>query len=129
MLRFYCFVKFALEAQGRNTPEIQQIRRWIILSLKWPEVVRWINRSTMDVPQDKNDIVSGSSNYERLLILEKSGESSNLEDWIKSIKNNTYLNVDKTQWIVDDALRIFFNTEAGYPLHKRLSAGVGKGLW
>jgi len=68
--RFQYFLWWAQRAQGIEGPTLDQLVRWTVLSMKWPEVVRWLRRSggTEWRPASKNGDQSISS---RLALLEQ----------------------------------------------------------
>ena len=43
--RFHYFIWWARRAQELESPTLEQLLRWTVLSMKWPEVVRWLRRS------------------------------------------------------------------------------------
>lgn len=72
VLRFQRFLLSGIPEKDKP-PSFPQMRRWIVLSLKWPQVVRWLYWSS-DLPGIK----------ERLQVLEANATTfSKLEDWYK----------------------------------------------
>ena len=73
LFRFYYFLRAAREARNESVPSLDQMCRWIILSLRWPEVVRWFRRP-----------LSGSNHADSspLTVLEGMGAScQDLKGW------------------------------------------------
>jgi hypothetical protein len=148
--RFNYFLWWAHRAQGFRSPTLDQLLRWTVLSLRWPEVVRWLRRSggnewRADDGQSRNgDSANGdeqngdAANVEnatalptRLKLLEEiSGGAGDLAAWQASAGVSLRLKTDSTAWLNDDDLLQFFNEEfKNYPVGERLSDGAGKGLW
>jgi hypothetical protein len=102
------------------------LRRWIVLSLKWPEVVRWIRRSYGGREAGPSEARSPS----RLKQLEEFGGSSqDQEAWQAAIMAQFQLTAEKAPWIADDELRQFFKAESELEESSRLSTAEGNGLW
>lgn len=124
--RLYYFLWWADRAQGLDGPTLDQLRRWTVLSMKWPEVVRWLRRSGGSVPGQEAPSLST-----RLKLLEEvSGEATDLTGWQQQAQELLRLTPEETPWLNDDELLQFFYEEVTeYPEGQRLSDGVGKGLW
>jgi hypothetical protein len=126
LYRFLYFLTWARKGRGRDAPSEDQLRRWIVLSLKWPEVVRWIRRSYGGREAGRPEFRRPS----RLKQLEEFGASSQDQAaWQAAITARFRLTVDKAPWIADDGLRQFFKTESGLEESARLSTAEGNGLW
>lgn len=135
--RFHFFLWWAQRAQGLLAPSLEQLTRWTVLCMRWPEVVRWLRRGGGNelVPaQEKHPTEEGYKSVltfqSRLHLLEElSGKSQTLTAWHEGAKNDLRLNVEKTPWLSDDDLFQFFRDEQEQPDGHRLSAGAGRGLW
>ena len=46
VFRFFCFRRVAREARKEPAPSLDQRSRWIVLPRRWPEVVRWLRRTS-----------------------------------------------------------------------------------
>jgi len=131
--RFNYFLWWAQRAQGLAAASLEQVMRWTVLSMKWPEVVRWLRRG------GGTELVGTNSNasnlptlvfQSRLELLEKiSHECSNMEAWQQAAKEKLRLMPDKTPWLNDDDLLQFFQKESDLLSGQRLSDGAGQGLW
>lgn len=127
--RFQYFLWWAQRAQGIEGPTIDQLVRWTVLSMKWPEVVRWLRRSggTEWRPASKNGDQSISS---RLALLEQiSGRAADLRNWQQEATEILRLDPKITSWLSDDELWEFFHNESALEAGEHLSDGAGKGLW
>jgi hypothetical protein len=91
------------------------------LSMKWPQVVRWLYWNPNDT-----DVKLG------LEKLEKSAEAANgFADWKKIIRSMLQLDEKDTAvtWADDEGLMNFFKLEVTTYKEAPLSAGAGKGLY
>lgn len=110
--------------------DFDQVKRWVVLSMKWPEVIRWIQHNGgRDRRANLNE--KDSNCLSRLKQLELMGkESTNMGIWLSKAREIVQLNIETTPWLKDDALRQFFYDEFNnYSEGHRLSDGSGKGLW
>jgi hypothetical protein len=133
--RFQYFLWWAQRAQGLDVPTLDQLRRWTVLSMRWPEVVRWLRRSggsewrasaEANLKEDEEAKLPT-----RLKLLEEiSSEATDLETWHKRAAAELRIKPENTPWLNDDDLLQFFYEEcANYKVGQRLSDGIGRGLW
>lgn len=133
--RFQYFLWWAQRAQGLEVPTLDQLRRWTVLSMKWPEVVRWLRRSGGNEWRVKDGANLKDGEEEQLptrlrLLEEISSETTDLEAWHKRAAASLRIKPETTAWLNDDDLLQFFYEEcAKYPVGQRLSDGLGRGLW
>jgi len=100
---------------------VEQLCRWILFSLRWPEAVRWLRRYPTP---------PGATTSPSLAVLEQLGASCpNLEKWQKEVGLELRLKLDQTPWLLDESLLKFFKKEASSVRDERLSACCGTGLW
>jgi hypothetical protein len=120
VLRFQRFIMTSVA--GTDTATLfDQVSRWIILSLKWPQAVRWLYWSPTSI-----------SIKERLETLEGFAlNSNNNDEWKNKVKSLLQIAADdKTSlWIHDENLRVFFEHEATKYNQAPLSAGAGRGIY
>lgn len=137
--RFNYFLWWAHKAQGFRGPTLDQLLRWSVLSMKWPEVVRWLRRSSGNewhaeaAGNNGNpaDAKGAASLPTRLKLLEEiSGAAVDLATWQQAATIKLRLKADATPWLADDDLLQFFHEEFNQvQAGERLSDGAGKGLW
>lgn len=138
--RFNYFLWWAHRAQGFRGPTLDQLLRWSVLSMKWPEVVRWLRRSGGNewraaAGGGPNGDSAGGAQADalptRLRLLEEiSGAAADLPGWQTAAGVGLRLKPDSTSWLNDDDLLQFLHEEFNhYPAGERLSDGAGKGLW
>lgn len=137
--RFNYFLWWAHRAQGFRGPSLDQLLRWSVLSMRWPEVVRWLRRSggnewRAERPGNNGDSAAAAkaaSLPTRLKLLEEiSGAAVDLASWQRGAAEKLRLKADETPWLADDDLLQFFHEEFNQvQAGERLSDGAGKGLW
>jgi predicted KAP-like P-loop ATPase len=113
VLRFQYFMLSAREAQGLEIPLLEHVSRWIVLSLKWLTISRWVK-----------------GNKARLLQLEgMARESSNNDEWKKRIEVEGSIKADAIPEIFDEPIFRFFKNEVDKKDRQPLSYSAGKGLF
>lgn len=131
--RLHYFLWWADRAQGIEGPTLDQLRRWTVLSVKWPEVVRWLRRSggsDWRAPEAVPGQEAPTVSTRLKLLVEMSGEATDVASWQQQAHELLRLTPQETPWLNDDELLQFFYQEVvEYPEGQRLSDGVGKGLW
>jgi hypothetical protein len=128
--RFHLSLLAAREAQdGLDFPSIQQLQRWVIFSMKWPDVARWLRRSGGREWRALTN--SSEAQPSRLRILEDmAGNAGDLVTWQFWCKEILGLDPMSAPWLNDDDLLEFLHKEYhGYPEMVRLSSASGKGFW
>ncbi len=135
VFRFNYFIWWARRAQQLESPTLDQLLRWTVLTMKWPEIVRWLRRCggndwcLQTVCGQKDDGIPTQTS--RLKLIETiSGESSDLNTWQEKALKVLRLTTKEAPWL-DEAqiLRFFHEEHKEYREGQRLSDGEGKGLW
>ncbi len=122
LFRFYYFLRAARQARGQPVPTVDQLCRWLALSLKWPTVVRWLRRRP--TAQD------GTSDLQLETLERLAGASDAIGTWQKSIHEALGLDLEQTQWLADRELYAFLRSEGSdFETGDRLSSCSNKGLW
>jgi hypothetical protein len=119
--RFYYFLRSARISRGEQVPSLDQLSRWIHLSLKWPGLVRWV-RSLGSVAFD-------SSENGLLRLVGVAHESGSPLQWSGLAGHEMGLNTTEGTWLNDDDLFHFFKREDALESEERLSQSFGGGLW
>ncbi len=130
--RFHYFLRWAREAQpGAESPTPEQVVRWTVLAMKWPEVARWLHSgfgAGVTAVGGAGDDRSGVRT--RLQRIEKCSLADTPEQWKNAVAEEFLSTGDQPyHWIGDGDLFCFFQKEANLPEGERLSAGAGRGLW
>ena len=94
-------------------PLLEHVSRWIVLSLKWPTISRWVQ-----------------GNKARLLQLEgMARESSNNDEWKNRIEVEGSIKADAIPEIFDEPIFRFFKNEVDNKDRQPLSYSAGKGVY
>jgi len=92
--------------------------RWIVLSMKWPELARWIQER-----HDPLDYQDETLTYDDLLIYKRFKEFEDITSdcityntnaskvWEEGIESLLKLKSEESPWIIDERLRNFFENE------------------
>jgi chemotaxis protein histidine kinase CheA len=131
VFRFQYFLLLARKNRGLSVPSDEQLKRWIILSLKWPEVVRWLQWRNSSQVTHKHSENGGNSNAGLKNLEEVFGSKiTDQEEWQKMVTNILGTEVTNTSWIADEGLREFFIAETNEKdSNKKLSTSVGNGFY
>jgi hypothetical protein len=123
IFRFQYFIWATRKSLGFPVSSLEQITSWIILSLKWPEVVRWLQWGPSWVEYGKSRIIPKHMR-DRLKMLEDLGHKCNKEnlDWQTVVKSIPELDPEKHSWITDEGLGDFFKNQGNLSVERRLSA-------
>jgi len=113
-----------------NLPSYEQIRRWIILILKWPSLAQWLywtrNTLSYSLPSDFLD-----STADKLRLLESLAlESKDQKEWEERLSLELNFSEPKSiPWIKDNSVREFFRDEKNQPEWLKISDGAGLGVY
>jgi hypothetical protein len=138
MVRFYLFLRAERLSEAKMTgdvdaagvPELDHYRRWILLSLRWPDMMRWLQwgaeqRSTADATISTIGAVG-----ERLAGLERAAyEAEDIAAWQGSVRSLFGFGDQGISWLADPKLFDFFKGEAALEQSARLSHVVRKGFY
>lgn len=120
LFRFYYFLRAARSARGEKVASVEQMCRWLALSLKWPEVVRWLRRQ--QVAEDGTAPLASVESF--------AGKSEGFAAWQAEMDKALGLKPeDRPPWVGDRFLYQFFHKEAGLKTGERLSSCTDMGLW
>jgi KAP family P-loop domain len=119
--RFYYFLRSARLTRHADVPSIDQLSRWILISLRWPAIIRWL-RSTGPLSDDQ--AINGLVRMEQLAT-----NSTDATSWSKTAALLMGLSEKEGAWLADQDLFAFFVDEAHLAVTERLSSSLGKGLW
>lgn len=131
--RLHDFLRIAREGRGQTAPDRGLIADWIRLSLRWPQMVRWLHRITGEEHGKSTGKKRASKSHERLQEIEGIAggilDSEGIQGWKKRILEKFGPSVADLDWASDPALYEFFRDMSQRPEPQRLSFGAGKGLW
>lgn len=130
--RLHDFLRIARLGKNLEAPSRSLIADWIRLSLRWPQVVRWMHRANADDSATKTDGGAHGSTYHHLTNLETVAvevASGDVIKWKELAVARLGANLGGVDWVSDPALFEFFREIGQRDLKERLSFGAGKGLW
>jgi KAP family P-loop domain len=136
ILRFYYFIREGRKAAELPYPSLDQIKRWIILVMKWPQVAVWLQKGVMERVKD-NPVGEKLQGLENNLVIDESKQvtahSSNNEVQTTPQESNKETEEnDIVSWMNDKNLSLFFANEINIKNKKpeeALSAANEKGLY
>ncbi|KIG10925.1 KAP family P-loop NTPase fold protein [Caballeronia concitans] len=113
-----------------RAPSLEQYARWIALTLRWPDMMRWLQWGADEAiwsAEDNNTALI----VRRLKVLEAAAEeTSKVADWAARIERELYLDEDDAvEWRKDPKLFELFQNCSQSPPGRRLSAAAEIGLW
>jgi len=130
--RLHDFLRIARLGKDLEAPSRSLIADWIRLSLRWPQVVRWMHRANADDSTTKADRAAHGSTHHHLSHLETTAVevgSGGAIKWKDLLVAQLGANLGGVDWVSDPALFEFFREIGQRDLNERLSYGAGKGLW
>jgi hypothetical protein len=113
VFRFHYFMLSARQAEDLNIPSLEHVSRWIVLTLKWPTISRWLQGNT----------------YRLLQIEGIARESNDRDTWKSKIETEANLKTDSIPEIFDQNVFDFFRREVSGKYKNALSYSAGKGLY
>jgi len=119
--RFYYFLRSALLARRAQAPSVEQLSRWIVLSLRWPAIVRWLRTTESNLEKPKTN---GLTELSKLV-----EESKDRASWAEGAADLIGLDEKNIAWVSDEQLFEFFKNEHELPETEQLSSSIGQGLW
>ncbi len=113
-----------------RAPSLEQYARWIALTLRWPDMMRWLQWGADEAIWAVEDN-STALIVRRLKVLETAAsETHNVADWATSIESELLLDKnDAVEWRKDPKLFELFRNCSQSPPGRRLSAAAETGLW
>lgn len=132
LARFYLTLRSArsLKEPGWRPPNADQYARWIALTLRWPDMLRWLQWGADEArwPPEQAGL---PLIVRRLRALEAHAESTTTPDaWRKVLKAELSLPTDsESNWSRDAKLFEFFISEVNHPRGERLSDAAEQGFW
>ena len=94
--RFYYFLRSALLARRAQAPSVEQLSRWIVLSLRWPAIVRWLRTTESNPERSKTN---GLTELSKLV-----EESKDRASWAEGAADLIGLDEKDRAWVSDEQL-------------------------
>jgi hypothetical protein len=111
-------------------PSLGQYARWITLTLRWPDMMRWLQWGA-DECNWTNELASPNLQERRLQVLQDEARNADgLDSWKQAVAKKLNVPCAKaTDWVSDTKLFEFFRDESDLDVNERLSSAVAKGFW
>lgn len=112
------------------SPSPGQYARWIVLTLKWPDMMRWLqwgaDEGSWHQSEKSTDLL-----LRRVLLLEYiASEAQTIQRWTENLVDHLSASGDESSgWVRDSDLYGFFKANAKLAPAERLSAAVARGFW
>jgi hypothetical protein len=132
LVTYYSNLRFEIQRRlpSSKLPTYDQIRRWIILILKWPSLAQWLywTQDPLSYSISSDALTSPSFRLKQLETIAL--ESKSQKDWEEKISNEFGFKMPKSiPWIVDINVYEFFRDEKNQKVGFRISDGAGLGVY
>jgi hypothetical protein len=113
-----------------RSPDLDQYARWIAVTLRWPDMMRWLQWGA-DEASWSNDDGANELVVRRLSILEtEAAGASSAKDWREKLSAQLHVPSElETDWACDPKLFDFFREEGNRDASKRLSIAAHQNFW
>lgn len=113
-----------------NPPSVEQYARWITLTLRWPDMMRWLQWGADDSSWESAQASLGLMER-RLAFLEDAARTADsAKAWTADLSEKLGIPSDTPgTWVRDSKLFEFFQAEGKRKPDERLSAAAGHGFW
>jgi hypothetical protein len=130
--RLYLGLRDAARSRDSSwrSPSLSQYARWITLTLRWPDMMRWLQWGADEGTWGPAD-ASMELLERRLQLLEGSAQTANTaKAWREALVATLNVPDNKpSDWACDANLFEFFQAEVRRPSNERLSTAVARGFW
>ncbi len=143
--RYNFFIRSAINSQKKSgsdpskyKPTLDQLREWMILSMRWPGLPRWLQHNyTMRAGSLESSISDTETRLRHLMTLcskKKSiknddNKAENIKDWKKLVEETLGIKFEEAHWLHDERLINFFVKEQKLKAGERLVDACGEGFW
>ncbi|WP_164467317.1 KAP family P-loop NTPase fold protein [Caulobacter flavus] len=111
-----------------RAPNLDQYARWIALTLRWPDMMRWLQWGADEAAWTPLESTKALG-VRRLRVLEdQAALNVEADAWQKAVATRLKL-PDEIDWLRDPKLFEFFDREADTPAEARLSAAAELEFW
>lgn len=114
-----------------RAPSLDHYARWITLTLRWPDMMRWLQWGADEAPRQVAEDAAANLVVRRLETLEQATRGATcVIDWASQIEQALHLSQgDAVEWRKDSKLFEFFQYCAQPASGKRLSDSARSGFW
>lgn len=132
MARFYLTLRAARRKRrdGWLAPSLDQYARWIALTLRWPDMMRWLQWGADEAQWPPSELGTELI-VRRLRKLETHPSGQTATDWRQALKDDLSVPIEAedNDWACDPKLYEFFQAEAGLGAGLKLSDAAARGFW
>lgn len=132
LARFYLSLRNARREADPSwrSPNLEEYARWIALTLRWPDMVRWLQWGA-DEATWSSDAVNLDLVVRRLRRLEATADyAKSPKDWSVLLGLNLHLSdAERIDWTHDPKLFEFFKRESSFGQDDRLSTAAQREFW
>jgi hypothetical protein len=119
LYRFYRMAQWARQLQNLEAANPAALGRWIVIMLRWPQMVRWIQW------EGELGLFVTDSPYKKAEKIEKmADESKDFDDWLKTLSENGIEDID---WLIEEVLYQFLRKRLDEK--ERLTKALEVGVW
>ena len=131
MARIFLKLGHARSRDAGAAPDYGQYARWIVLSVRWPDVMRWLLWGSDDAGLGAADRATSLACH-RLRALEQGAVEADAthKTWAEAMSTRFGADgEDGIAWLQDAKLFAFFRDEGRLPEARRLSTAAAAGFW
>jgi hypothetical protein len=130
MVRFHLLLRVGRIAHLKAVPALQQYQRWILLSLRWPDMMRWLQWGADRLSPRETELEAGHVVSRLRRLEELAGRSDDVASWRAGAVAQLGLPDAGASWLDDPHLLAFFQRESKIEdATERLSGGAALGFY
>jgi len=133
LFRLHYFLWAVRRSQELEVPSLNQLVRWTVFSIRWPDVVRWMHRGGQGEWQPRAGTPAAGEGVlvARLKLIEEiTAGAADPTEWKTTVQMRLRLaDTEVPSWLGDDDLFHFLQRRHDLGESVVLSDGAGKGLW
>jgi hypothetical protein len=119
-----------LRDEAWRSPNLDQYARWITVTLRWPDMMRWLQWGADEATWVAEKASLALSERRLQFLQDQARVAKTAEAWRKALGKELKVPVSKeSDWACDHKLYEFFQMEAKLPSHERLSDAAARGFW
>jgi hypothetical protein len=115
--------------QAWQSPSVGEYARWIMIALRWPDMMRWLQWGADEATWSSDDLKDGLVSRRLKALEDQADTAKTVEIWRAAINSKLNMAVPEGSWVSDQKLLDFFKAEANLPPHDRLSKVIVRGFW
>jgi len=119
LFRFYSLTQYARQTQGLEASSPAALARWLVIMLRWPQLVRWIQWESETKLTTETDAKDKAAALEEQLC-----GTRTFEAWLKHLEE---MDPAQGEWLRDKHLYDFLKTPVA--IDRKLTIAVQNGVW